>query len=162
MGGVPPFIRCSRKKEDAMQGSKLGSLAARWPAALSALLIWYGCTTAAPPANVKMIDCTGAKIQWEVAPEAEIVHFACALGVHGGDPSLIYTIKLKNTADKAYRFRVGVFLQDMNKAVAYLVPRKGKPPLLAPGEEATAEIPFMKTTVLSKKTLVRVVPMSSE
>ena len=30
------------------------------------------------------------------------------------------------------------------------------------GEEATIKIPFMKTTVMSKKILVRVVPMSSD
>jgi hypothetical protein len=144
-----------------MLESKIARLAARWLAALSALFIWCGCATA-PPANVKSIDCTGAKIEWDVAPEAEIVHFACALGMHAGDPSLIYTIQLKNAADTAHRFRVCVFLQDMDKAVAYLVPRKGKPPQLAPGEEATLKIPFMKTTVMSKKALVRVVPMSSE
>lgn len=145
-----------------MQGIKFVCPAVRWLTVLSALLVWCGCATAQPPANVKMIDCTGAKIQWEVATEAEIVHFACALGMHEGDPSLIYTIKLKNAADKAHRFRVAVFLQDMSKAVAYLVPTKGKPPQLAPGEEATIKIPFMKTTVMSKKTLVRVAPMSSE
>jgi hypothetical protein len=144
-----------------MLESKIAGLAARWLAALSALFIWCGCATA-PPANVKSIDCAGAKIQWEVAPEAEIVHFACALGMHEGDPSLIYTIQLKNVADTAHRFRVCVFLQDMDKAVAYLVPTKGKPPQLAAGEDATIKIPFMKTTVMSKKTLVRVVPMSSD
>lgn len=145
-----------------MQGSKLSGTAARWLAVLSTLLIWCGCASAPPPSNVKMIDCPGAKIQWEVAPEAEIVHFACALGIHEGDPSLIYTIQLKNVSDTAHRFRLMVHLLDMNKAVAYLVPTKGKPPQLAPGEETTIKIPFMKTTAMSKKTLVRVVPMSSE
>ncbi len=129
---------------------------------LSALLIWSGCATAPPPANVKMVECTGTKFQWEVAPEAEIVSLACTLGTHEGDPSLIYTVTLKNVSDKAYRFRLGVYLLDMDKAVAYLVPTKGKPPQLDPGAEATVKIPFMKTTAMSRKTLVRVVPMSSE
>ena len=145
-----------------MQGSKFVRFAAGGLAVLSALLIWSGCATAPPPANVKMVECTGAKFQWDVAPEAEIVNFACEMGTHDGDPSLNYTIKLKNVADKAYRFRLGVYLLDMDKAVAYLVPTKGKPPQLAPGEEATVKIPFMKTAAMSKKTLVRVVPMSSE
>jgi len=145
-----------------MQGRKFIRVAVGGLAVLSALLIWSGCATAPPPANVKMVECSGAKIQWDVAPEAEIVSFACALGTHEGDPSLIYTVKLKNVADKAYRFRLGVYLLDMDKAVAYLVPTKGKPPQLAPGAEATVKIPFMKTTAMSKKTLVRVVPMSSE
>jgi hypothetical protein len=145
-----------------MQGRKFARITVAGLAVLSALLFWSGCATAPPPSNVKMIDCTGAKIQWDVAPEAEVVSFACALGTHEGDPSLIYTIKLKNVADKAYRFRLGVYLLDMDKAVAYLVPTKGKPPQLAPGQEATVKIPFMKTTAMSKKTMVRVTPMSGE
>jgi hypothetical protein len=145
-----------------MQGRKFVRVAVAGLAALSMLIIWSGCATAPPPANVKMVDCAGSKIQWDVAPEAEIVDFACAFGTHEGDPSLIYTIKLKNVADKAYRFRLGVYLLDMDKAVAYLVPTKGKPPQLAPGAEATVKIPFMKTTAMSRKTMVRVVPMSSE
>jgi hypothetical protein len=145
-----------------MQGRKVVPVAVAGLAVLSALLIWSGCATAPPPANVKMVECIGSKIQWEVAPEAEIVSFACAFGTHAGDPSLIYTVKLKNKAAKAYRFRLGIYLLDMDKAVAYLVPTKGKPPQLAPGEEAIVKIPFMKTTVMSKRTLVRVVPMSSE
>jgi hypothetical protein len=145
-----------------MQARKPYHVVTKGLAASFAVLIWYGCATAPPPDNVKAIDCAGARIQWEVAPEAEIVHFACTLGTHEGDPSLIYTIQLKNVTDKAHRFRLAVFLLDMDKAVAYLVPTKGKPPQLAPGEEATIKIPFMKTTIMSKKILVRVVPMSSK
>jgi hypothetical protein len=159
--GFHPFVRRTSTKEDAMQGKKILCVAAGGLAALAALLLWSGCATA-PPANVKMVDCTGAKIQWEVAPEAEITRFDCALGTHAGDPSLIYTVQLKNASDKARRFKLSVYLQDMGKAVAYLVPRKGKPPQLAPSEEATIKIPFMKTTAMSKKTLIRVVPIISE
>jgi hypothetical protein len=145
-----------------MQGRKCLHVATGGLAALAGLLIWCGCASSPPPSNVKMIDCKGACIQWDIAPEAEIVDFACALGTHEGDPSLIYTVRLKNAADKAHRFRLTAFLMDMQKAVSYLVPTKGKPPQLAPGEETTIKIPFMKTTAMSKKTLVRVVPMSSE
>jgi hypothetical protein len=145
-----------------MQGRKRPHVATGGLAALAVLLIWYGCASAPPPSNVKKIDCKGACIQWEIAPEAEIVHFACALGTHQGDPSLIYTVQLKNVADQAHRFRLTVYLMDMKKAVSYLVPTKGKPPQLAPGEETTIKIPFMKTTAMSKKALVRVVSMASE
>lgn len=145
-----------------MQGSKFARAAVGWPAVLFVLLIWAGWAAAKPPANVKAVDCEGSDIQWEVAPQAEILKFDCALGTHEGDPSLIYTVTLKNATDKASRFRLSVFLLDMNKAVAYLVPRKGKPPELAPGEEATVKIPFMKTTAKSKKTIVRVATASSE
>ena len=145
-----------------MQGRKFARIAAGGVAMLTTLLLWSGCATAPPPTNVKGVDCTGSKIQWDVAPEAEITSFACAFGTHEGDPSLIFTIAMKNVSDKASRFRLGVYLLDMDKAVAYLVPTKGKPPQLAPGEDATVKIPFMKTTEMSKKIMVRVAPMSSE
>jgi hypothetical protein len=145
-----------------MQGKKFARSAAGGVAILTALVILGGCATAPPPANVKMVDCAGPKIQWDVAPEAEITSFACAFGTHEGDPSLIFTIALKNVSGKALRFRLGVYLLDMDKAVAYLVPTTGKPPQLAPGQEVTVKIPFMKTTAMSKKIMVRVVPMSSE
>ncbi len=145
-----------------MQARKFARITVAGLAVLSALVLWSGCATAPPPTNLKLMDCAGSNIQWEVAPEAEIVNFSCALGTHEGDPSLIYTVKLKNAADKAYRFRLGIFLLDMDKAMGYLVPAKGKPPVLAPGEVATVKIPFMKTTAMSRKTMVRVVPMGGE
>ena len=145
-----------------MQGRKFFRTAAVWLAVLGLLLIWTGCATAPPPANVKMVDCAGAKIQWDVAPEAELTNFACAMGTHDNDPALIFTVGLKNAASTPLRFRLGVFLTGMDKAVSYLVPIKGKPPQLASGEEATVKIPFIKTTAMAKNILVRVAPMSSE
>jgi len=115
-----------------------------------------------PPSNVKGIQCDASNIVWEVAPEAEIVNFTCALGEHGGEPSLLFTVGVKNVSDKALRFRVNIFLLDMDKAAGHLVPRKGKPPVLAAGDEKTVKIPFIKTTTVSKKLHVIVVPMSSD
>ena len=145
-----------------MQGMKSVRVAAGWVAVLSVLAVLTGCATAPPPANVKMVDCAQANITWDVAPEAEITNFACAFGTHEGDPSLIFTAGLKNVGPQPSRFRLGVYLLDLSKAVAYLIPVKGKPPQLAVGQEATVKIPFMKTTVMPKKILVRVAPMSSD
>jgi hypothetical protein len=144
-----------------MHGRRYVCTAAGGLAVLCVALIWTGCATA-PPANVKMVDCQGAAIDWDVAPEAEIVDFACAMGTHGKDPALNFKVRLKNAAQEPLRFRLGVYLLDMDKAVAYLVPTKGKPPRLAPGQEATVTIPFIKTTAMAKKIMVRVAPMSSE
>lgn len=145
-----------------MQGRKFIRTAAALAAVLGLLLGWTGCATAPPPANVKMVDCAGTEIQWDVAPEAEITNFACAMGESGGDPALIFTVGLKNVAASPLRFRLSIFLAGLDKAVSYLVPRTGKPPQLAAGEEATVKIPFAKTTAMAKKILVRVAPMSSE
>jgi hypothetical protein len=116
-----------------------------------------GCVTTSPrPANVKEIACTQGKIAWDVTPEAEIESLECAMGVHEGDPSLIYTVSVKNISDKPHRFRLTLYLDDMDKGVAYYVPIKGNPPALKPGESQKVTIPFMKTTVYSKKLSVTV------
>ena len=126
---------------------------------LSALLI--GCASS-PPANVKSVNCEASRIDWEVAAEAEITDFSCAMGTHELEPSLIYTVSLKNVSNTPQRFRLHISLLDLDKAVAFRVPAKGKPPVLKPGEENTVKIPFMKTTKYPAKTMVRVAPMSIE
>ncbi|MFH1155579.1 MAG: hypothetical protein V1793_17375 [Pseudomonadota bacterium] len=124
---------------------------------LSVLFLVSGCATISPkPGNVKEVGCANGNIQWDVAPEAEIQSFDCALGTHEGDPSLIYTVSIKNISDKAVRYRLTIFLDDMDKGVAYYVPIKGTPPAVKPGEVQKVTIPFMKTTVFSKKLSVTV------
>ncbi len=118
-----------------------------------------GCATA-PPANVKAVACDVSKVEWDVAPEAELSEFACSMGKQGVDPALIFTAALKNVSDRPLRFRVNIFLLDMDKANGHLVPRKGKPPVVQPGATEKAKIPFIKTTTMPKKMMVRVVPMS--
>jgi hypothetical protein len=116
-----------------------------------------GCTTMSPkPANVNEVTCVSGPIEWDVAPEAEIQTFGCALGTHEGDPSLIFTVALKNVSDTPHRFRLTIFLDDMDKGIAYYVPVKGSPPAVPPGEVQSVKIPFMKTTTLSKKMSVTV------
>jgi entry exclusion lipoprotein TrbK len=118
-------------------------------------LFFSGCATAPPP-NVKSNTCQIEKIAWEVAPQAEITAFSCARGQHGGEDSLIFTAGLKNVCQQPTRFRLTIFLDEMDKAVAYLVPTSGKPPVLAPGADATVKIPFMKHTVMPGKIQVLV------
>lgn len=134
----------------------------RKSALLAVLLVWTGCATAPPPSNVKAVNCDTAKILWEVAQQAEIVDFGCALGKHEGEDSLIFTVTIKNISKDPLRFRLQIFLLDMDKAAGSLVPRKGKPPVLASGATYTAKIPFMKTAGMARKIQVRVVPMSME
>jgi hypothetical protein len=123
------------------------------------MMAWSGCATA-PPANVKAVTCDAARIDWDVAPEAELTEFACSMGKQGMDPALIFTAALKNVGDRPLRFRINIFLMDMDKANGHLVPRKGNPPVVAPGATEKVKIPFIKTATMPKKVLVRVAPMS--
>ena len=102
-----------------------------------------------------------AEIAWDVVKEAKLTQFDCALGKHGGQPSLIFSVGLMNPTDKPLRYRINVFLEDMDKAAGHLVPRKGKPPQIAPGDAATVKIPFIGTDKVSKKILVVVNTISN-
>ena len=114
---------------------------------------FYGCASKAGAPEV--VNCP-ASISWEVVPEAKLTQFDCAMGTHGGQTSLIFDVGLMNVADKPLRYRVNVFLEDMDKAVGALVPRKGKPPVVEPGKEVKIKMPFIGTEAQSKKISVMV------
>ena len=127
------------------------------PVLLTALF-FLGCATS-PPANVKTVDCDADKIKWDVTEKVDNVNFSCSLGKHGVDKALIYKLELKNTTDTPLRYRVKIFLNDMDKAAGHLVPRKGKPPVVAPGKTAKLKIPFIKTETMSNNVDVMVHPV---
>ena len=101
-----------------------------------------------------------AKISWEVVKEAKLNQFDCALGESGGQSALIFTVGLENASDKPQRYRVNIFLEDMDKAFGHLVPRKGSPPVLETGKSETVKIPFIGADKESKKILVIVKTVS--
>jgi hypothetical protein len=124
-------------------------------------LMLFGCATG-PPANVQSSTCEIKKIDWEIVQQAEIMAFGCAMGRHEGEDSLIFTVGLRNADQEPARFRLTIFLPDLDKAVAHLVPTGGKPPVLAPGAEATVKIPFMKTTQMPRRIQVHVTKVRME
>jgi len=101
-----------------------------------------------------------AEIAWDVVKEAKLTQFDCALGESGGQPALIFTAGLENASDKPQRYRVNIFLEDMDKGFGHLVPTKGSPPVLEPGKSETVKIPFIGTDKESKKILVMVKTIS--
>lgn len=103
-----------------------------------------------------------ANIKWEVTDEVKLTQFDCMLGEHGGQPSLIFTVGLQNPTDIPLRYRLNIWLEDMGKAAGHYVPRKGKPPVVAPGKTETVKIPFIKTDKMSKDILVVVTTMGME
>ena len=93
---------------------------------------------------------------------AKLTQFDCIVGIHGGQPSLIFTVGVENTTANPLRYRINIFLEDMDKAAGHLVPRNGKPPVLEPGKSETVKIPFIGTGKESKQILVVVKTISSE
>ena len=84
----------------------------------------------------------------------------CGIGFN--QTFLIFTIGIENPTEQPYRYRVNVFLEDMDKAAGHYVPRKGKPPVVNPGKTETVKIPFIGTDQLSKKVEVVVTTMSRD
>jgi len=100
------------------------------------------------------------RVVMDVIPEAKITQFESELGTHQKDPALIFTVGVQNVSDKPMRYRLNIFLQDMDKGAGSLIPIRGKPPVLEPGKTEIVKIPFIKTDKESKDILVRVSPAS--
>lgn len=94
------------------------------------------------------------KIEYQITPEAEVSQLNCEIRTYDGETSLIFTTGVKNISSEPLRYRLNIFLMDMDKAAGHLIPRKGKPPVLEPGKEKTVKIPFIKTTDAPQKVLV--------
>jgi hypothetical protein len=124
-----------------------------------ALGVWFaGCAGKGAPEKT---NCD-ASIKWEVTDMVKLTQFDCAVDKHGGEPSLIFTVGLQNPTDKPLRYRLNIWLEDMGKAAGHYVPRKGKPPVVAPGKTETVKIPFIKTDTMSKDILVVVTTMEMD
>jgi hypothetical protein len=128
-------------------------------ALVACLIVSIGLVGCAGKGAPEKANCD-AKIKWEITKEAKLTQFDCALGTHGGQTSLIFNVGLENTSETALRYRINIFLEDMDKAAGHLVPRKGKPPVVEPGESASVKIPFIGTDKESKQILVIVKTIS--
>jgi hypothetical protein len=124
------------------------------------LLVATGLVQGAGEGVPEMIKCD-AQIKWEVVKEAKINQFECTVSEHGGQPALIFTVGIMNPTDKPLRYRINIFLEDMDKAAGHLVPRKGKPPVVEPDKSTTVKIPFIGTDKESKQVLVVVKTIST-
>ncbi|MDF1554612.1 MAG: hypothetical protein P1P84_16185 [Deferrisomatales bacterium] len=114
-----------------------------WPlawfgAGLVATVLTLGGVSTSPAGE---LSCEGAKkIETEVAQGAELLSVGCTYKDYKNHNSLHFDVKIKNTSDQPQRYRVNIFL-DNGKAVGGLIPDKGKPPVLQPGEEAAFTYP---------------------
>ena len=67
-----------------------------------------------------------AAIAWDVVNEAKLTQFDCALGEHGGQPALIFSVGIMNPTDNPLRYRINIFLEDMDKVPDILYRAKAK------------------------------------
>jgi len=125
-----------------------------------ALLFGLGSVCYAAGRAPENVNCD-ADIHWEIDMDAKIIQFDCALGKHGGEPALIFTVGIENVSSTAQRYRINIFLEDMAKGFGHLVPAKGKPPVVEPGKSEKVKIPFIKVEKESKKILVIVKKISN-
>ena len=110
---------------------------------LAALItVTWGCATKEKvdkPSGV--VECK-SEITWDIAKEAEVTMFKCYLEKYKKKfDSIHYTIGIKNVTSKPQRYRVNIFIPE-GRAVGGLVPQKGKPPVLEPGQEAQFTYPM--------------------
>ena len=145
-----------------MDRLRISSMAAAVGICLVLTLSFWGCASSKSNVGAPEIVNCPASITWDVAPEAKLTQFDCNVGTLGSQASLNFYVGVMNVSDKPLRYRVNVFLEDMDKAAGHLVPRKGKSPVVAPGKSAKVKIPFIGTDVQSKKIMVLVKPLSSD
>ncbi|MFW6147573.1 MAG: hypothetical protein ACOC6B_04185 [Thermodesulfobacteriota bacterium] len=78
------------------------------------------------------------------------------------NPAVIVKVGVKNSSNKAQRFRVQIFLLDEGKAAGHLVPSKGKPPVLQSGQEKEVTFPVIKTNQVPKRLEVVIKTISTD
>ena len=103
-----------------------------------------------------------ADITWEVVAEAKLTQFDCALGEHGGQPALIFTVGLMNPTDKPCDIGLISFWKTWTKRLGIWCPAQRQTAgNRTRKERATVKIPFIGTDKESKKILVVVKTISS-
>jgi hypothetical protein len=84
------------------------------------------------------------KITKMITPEAELTTFTMAIEdcKMAKKPCLTFKLKVKNVTNSPKRFVTRIVLTDSGNGVGGFIPRKGKPPVVEPGKEASATYPM--------------------
>ena len=79
----------------------------------------------------------------QVCPTAKIstLEYSKEKSKFSGGPKLHVKVGVTNISDKSLRYRVSIFLPDGASSGGFY-PRKGKPPVLKPGEEKVRKFPM--------------------
>ena len=128
------------------------------PFLIFSVMFFFNSSHAADQTPQKL-TCKAA-IEWQITEEAVIRSFYCSRGKHKGRAAMIIKAGLKNASDIPQRFRIRIFLLDKKIGAGHLVPRRGEPPVLAPGESQTIRIPFLRIKRSARKMRVIVTTAS--
>lgn len=130
---------------------------------LALALVAVGCSSkmeakkkAATNAPVT-VNCP-SDITWDITDSAKVCRFACYVGDFKGKKMLIYEIEVRNVSNQPKRFRVQI-VNPEGKSVGGLIPRKGKPPVLKPGEAKSFKYPVKGYLEIPKKLEVYVMEL---
>lgn len=137
---------------------RCGTLERISPFLIFSVMFFFNSSPAAAQ-TPKKLTCKAA-IEWQITAEAVIRSFNCSRGRHKGRAAMIIKAGIKNASDIPQRFRIRVFLLDKKIGAGHLVPRRGEPPVLAPGKSQTIRIPFIGTKGRARKMRVIVTTAS--
>ena len=103
---------------------------------ICALLLTGCATTTTGPIETA---CAITEIEWSLTLKAELKNFQCR---RDKDAALLFTTGIENSTGQPLRYRLSVVLPDLKMAAGHLVPRKGEPPVVNPGETESATLVF--------------------
>ncbi len=125
---------------------------------LGCLVLMAGCAELAGKSPAPESVYCPAQISWDLADSVLVTQFACAVKPFKGKEMLQYTIEIQNTGDQPARYRVQI-INPEGKSVGGLLPRKGKPPVVKPGDKAKFTYPVAGYKEIPKKLHVYVMPL---
>lgn len=134
------------------------SLAATTTGAILLLLIGCAVTTTGP----QEAGCAITEIEWQLTRKAELRAFRCEQSDDTTAPVLIFSADVQNNTSKPLRYRLSVVLPDLRMASGHLVPRKGVPPVVNPGETEPVTIVFENTTQWPEKAEVTLIVLPDQ
>jgi hypothetical protein len=109
-----------------------------------------------PDAVLAPDQCVSPKnLDQDIAPEAQVEALTCSFKTYEGVETLHMKVTLKNISDKPQRFRVNIFL-DNGKAAGGLIPTSLTKALVAPGQSASFEYPFLQMTEKPKEVFLKI------
>ncbi len=121
-------------------------------------MLMSGCARpgSKPDAALVPDQCVSPKnLDQDIAPEAQLEALTCSFKTYEGVETLHMKVAVKNISAKPQRFRVNIFL-DNGKAAGGLIPTSLTKGLVAPGQSASFEYPFLQMTEKPKEVLLRI------
>jgi len=106
--------------------------------------------------------CAIAEIEWKITRKAELAAFKCQHSETTDPPAFLFAADVQNNTLKPLRYRLSVVIPDLKKAIGHLVPRKGVPPVVNPGETEQVTLVFQDTTQWPEKAEVTLIVLPEQ